>query len=518
MKRTMFRRWALGIACAIVVLPAGGVSPPAYPTRPIRLIVPFARGGRTGSRRMGWCWGGDGARPPGFVRWMRAVVASVAGAVALVVAMPVIAQNYPTRPIRLIVPFARGGRTGSRRMGWCWGGDGARPPGFVRWMRAVVTSVAGAAALVVAMPVIAQNYPTRPIRLIVPFARGRRTGSRRMGWCWGGDGARPPGFVRWMRAVVTSVAGAAALVVAMPVTAQNYPTRPIRLIVPFAPGGGTDIAARAVAQRLTQAFNQQVIVDNRPGAGTVIGTDIAAHSAPDGYTLLQCSTSLSINPSLRKKLPYDALRDFTPITLVVSEPYVVVSNPMFAAKSIKELIALAKAKPGQITFGSPGTGTGGHLAGELFKLLSGADITHIPYKGNGPALTDLLGGQINLLFATILSALPHVKSGKLNVLAVSAVQRSALLPDVPTVAEAGVPGYASGSWTGVLAPAGTPKDIVAKLNTELVKGLRSPEMRDWFTKGGAEPVANTSAEFASFIRDETAKWAKVIKAANIQSD
>jgi len=290
------------------------------------------------------------------------------------------------------------------------------------------------------------------------------------------------------------------------------------LIVPFAPGGGTDIAARAVAQKLTQIFGQQVIVDNRPGAGTTIGTDIAAHSAPDGYTLLECSTSLAINPSLRRKLPYDALRDFTPVTLVVSEPYVVVTHPTFAAKSIKELIALAKAKPGQITFGSPGTGTGGHLAGELLKLLSGADITHVPYKGNGPALTDLLGGQINLLFATILPALPHVKAGKLHVLAVSGAKRTPLLPDVPTVAEAGVPGYASGSWTGVLAPAGTPRNIVTKLNAELVKGLRSPEMRDWFAKGGAEPVANTSAEFTDFIRNETAKWAKVIKAANIQAD
>ena len=300
--------------------------------------------------------------------------------------------------------------------------------------------------------------------------------------------------------------------------AETYPSRPIRLIVPFAPGGGTDIAARAVAQKLTQTFGQQVIVDNRPGAGTTIGTDIAAHSAPDGYTLLECSTSLAINPSLRRKLPYDALRDFVPITLVVSEPYVVVTHPTFAAKSIKELIALARTKPGQITFGSPGTGTGGHLAGELFKLLSGADITHIPYKGNGPALTDLLGGQINLLFATILPALPHVTSGKLHALAVSGSQRSSLLPNAPTVAEAGVPGYASGSWTGVLAPAGTPKDIVAKLNTELVKGLRSPDMREWFAKGGAEPVANTSAEFAAFIRSETAKWAKVIKAAQIQAD
>lgn len=297
-----------------------------------------------------------------------------------------------------------------------------------------------------------------------------------------------------------------------------YPVRPIRLIVPFAPAGGTDIAARAVAVRLSQTFGQQVVVDNRPGAGTVIGTDIAAHSAPDGYTLLQCSTSLSINPTLRKKLPYDALRDFTPITQVISEPYLLVSHPGFSAKTVKDLLSLVKAKPGQVTFGSPGTGTGGHLAGELFKLLSGADITHVPYKGNGPALTDLLGGQINLLFATILSAVPHVKSGKLATIAVSTGKRSSLLPDVPTIAESGVPGYESGSWNGVLAPAGTPKYIVELLNRELVKSLHSAEMRDWFKGAGGEPVGNTPAEFAAFIKGETAKWAKVIKAAHIETD
>ena len=324
--------------------------------------------------------------------------------------------------------------------------------------------------------------------------------------------------VRWLTSIIAMSVCVAGMIVTTPVIAQKYPNRPIRLIVPFAPGGGTDIAARAVAQRLTQALGQQVIVDNRPGAGTIIGTDIAAHSAPDGYTLLECSTSLSITPSLRKKLPYDALRDFAPVTLVVSEPYLVVSYPGFVAKSIKDVIALARTKPGQITFGSPGVGTGGHLAGELFKLLSGADITHVPYKGNGPALSDLLGGQINLLFATILPAIPHVKTGKLNVLAVSSAKRTSSLPDVPTVAEAGVPGYASGSWTGVLAPAGTPKEIIATLNSALIKGLHSPEMREWFGAGGAEPVGNSPAEFADFIRNETAKWSKVIKAAHIQAD
>lgn len=302
------------------------------------------------------------------------------------------------------------------------------------------------------------------------------------------------------------------------VGAQAYPNRPIRLIVPFAPGGGTDIAARAMAQKLTEALGQQVIVDNRPGAGTVIGTEIAARSAPDGYTLVQCSTSLSINPSLRTKLPYQPLRDFATITQVVSEPYLLVSNPAFAAQSVKDLLALAKAKPGQLTFGSPGTGTGGHFAGELFKLLSGTDLTHIPYKGNGPALTDLLGGQINLLFATILPALPHVKSGRLRAIAVSTMKRSTLLADIPTIAEGGVPGYDSGSWNGLLAPAGTPKEIIARLNQESVKILHSPEMRERFAHEGAEPIGNSPAEFTAFIKSEIAKWAKVVKAAGIKAE
>jgi tripartite-type tricarboxylate transporter receptor subunit TctC len=302
------------------------------------------------------------------------------------------------------------------------------------------------------------------------------------------------------------------------VGAQAYPNRPIRLIVPFAPGGGTDIAARAIAQKLSEALGQQMIVDNRPGAGTVIGTELAAKSNPDGYTLVQCSTSLSINPSLRSKLPYDALRDFVTITQVVSEPYLVVTHPAFPAQSIKELLALAKAKPGQLTFGSPGTGTGGHFAGELFKLLSGADLIHIPYKGNGPALTDLLGGQINLLFATILPALPHVKSGKLRAIAVSTMRRSSLLPDLPAVAEAGVPGYDSGSWNGLLAPASTPKEIVARLNRESVRILHAPEMRERLAHEGAEAIGNSPAEFTVFIKSETAKWAKVVKAAGIKAE
>jgi tripartite-type tricarboxylate transporter receptor subunit TctC len=300
--------------------------------------------------------------------------------------------------------------------------------------------------------------------------------------------------------------------------AETYPNRPIRLIVPFAPAGGTDIAARAVAVRLTEALGQQVIVDNRPGAGTVIGTDIAAKSAPDGYTLLQGSTSLAINASLRAKLPYDVLRDFAPVTQVLAEPYVLVMQPSSPVHSVRELVALAKAKPGQLNFGSPGTGTGGHLAGELFRLLSATEMVHVPYKGNGLALADVIGGQIDFLFLTILPALPHVKSGKLQALAVSSARRTALLPEVPAVAEAGVPGYESASWTGILAPARTPGPIVERLNRNIVSSMRTPASREWLASTGAEFVGNSAVEFRAYIAAETAKWARVVKAAKIAAD
>ncbi len=309
---------------------------------------------------------------------------------------------------------------------------------------------------------------------------------------------------------------ACAVVNLRAVCAQSYPNRPIRLIVPFAAGGGTDIAARAMAVRLSEALGQQVVVDNRPGAGTVIGTELAARSAPDGYTLVQCSTSLAITPSLRSKMPYDAMRDFATITQVVFEAYLLITQPTSPLQSVKDLLNVAKQKPGQLTFGSPGPGTGGHFAGELFKLLSGTDLIHVPYKGNGPALTDLLGGQINLLFATILPSLPHVKSGKLHLIAVSTKRRSSLLPDVPTIAEGGVPDYESGSWNGLLVPAGTPKEIVNRLYKESVGILHRPDVRERFIRDGAEPIGNTPEEFTAFIKAETVKWAKVVKAAGIR--
>jgi tripartite-type tricarboxylate transporter receptor subunit TctC len=298
---------------------------------------------------------------------------------------------------------------------------------------------------------------------------------------------------------------------------QTFPSRPIHLIVPFTPAGGSDIVARAVAPKLAAAWGQQVVVDNRPGAGTVIGTELVVKAPPDGYTILQGGASLSITPSLRKSLPYDVRKDLIPVTQVATQAYLVAVYPGFPAKSVAQLLALARQKPGQINFGAS-VGSGGHLSGELFKLMTGADIVHIPYKGAGPAIIDLIGGQIVLVFADALAVLPYLNSSKLRAIAATTSRRASMLPDVPTVAESGVPGYESSSWYGLLVPAGTPKDIVAKLNGEIIRILRVPETREWFLGAGLEPIGNGPAEFAALIEAETVKWAKVIKAAHIPTE
>lgn len=294
--------------------------------------------------------------------------------------------------------------------------------------------------------------------------------------------------------------------------AQGYPSKPVRMVVPFPPGGTTDILARAVGQKLSEAWNQQVIIDNRPGAGGNIGTDIVAKAPADGYTLLMGTVGTqAINASLYAKLPYDPVKDFAPVTLVASVPNVLVVNATIPAKSVKELIALAKAKPGQLTFASSGNGTSIHLSGELFKTMTGTFMLHIPYKGSAPALTDLMGGQTNMMFDNLPSSMPHIKSGMLRALAVTSAKRSPALPDVPTIAEAGVPGYEASSWFGVLAPAGTPKEIVARLNADIVKVLAAPDIKERLSAQGADPVGNTPEQFAAYIRTEQIKWAKVVK-------
>lgn len=301
--------------------------------------------------------------------------------------------------------------------------------------------------------------------------------------------------------------------------ANDYPTKPIRLVVPFAAAGTTDFLARAIAQKLGSNLGTSVVVDNRPGAGGNIGSDIVAKSEPDGYTLLLGTVGThAINASLYKKMPYDTVKDFAPVTLVASVPNMVVVHPSVPAKSIKELIALAKAKPGSLSFGSSGSGSSIHLSGELFKSMAGVDMLHVPYKGSGPAVSDLIGGQINMMFDNMPSSLPHVKAGRLRAIAVTSAKRSPAMPDLPTVAESGVPGYESVAWFGVLAPAGTPPALVKKLNAEIVKVLKSPDVAQRLASQGAEPVYNTPEEFSALIKTEMVKWAKVIKASGAQVD
>jgi tripartite-type tricarboxylate transporter receptor subunit TctC len=318
---------------------------------------------------------------------------------------------------------------------------------------------------------------------------------------------------RIARSLLLAVAG--MLLAAPAVAAERYPARPVRLVVPFAPGGGTDISARILAEGLSQALGETVVVDNRPGAGSIVGTEIVAKSTPDGYTLLLGNISMAFNAALYKKLPFDAIRDFTPISLVTDQPNILVAHPSIAAKNFKEFAALARAQPGKLTFGSAGIGTGTHLAMELLLMSHKMNLVHVPYKGTGPALTALLGNQISVFFSTFASALPHVKGGRLRAYAVSSAKRAATLPEVPTVAEAGVPGYQYSTWYGLLAPAGTPRPLIGQLNKATVTVLNSPATREKYLAQGVDPIPSTAAEYAAYLRSETAKWAKVVKAAKI---
>lgn len=353
-----------------------------------------------------------------------------------------------------------------------------------------------------------------PIRIVVPFAQGGCPGSRRGCWYWGGDGAMPPGWWHGLLRRLASVTLALALAVTGTAVAQQYPSKPIRIVVPFAPGGPNDILARLIGQKLTEAWGQQVIVDNRPGGGTVIGSELVARSAPDGYTLLMVSTSHTTNPSLRK-MPYDPIRDLEPVILVASGPNVVLAHPSLPAKSVKELIAVAKARPGHVAYGSGGLGTSTHLSGAMLGLMGGVKMVHVPYKGGGPATIDLLSGQITWMVGTILPSMPHIRAGRLRALAVTGAKRSPVLPDVPPVADT-LRGFESVSWYGVAAPGGTPKDVVAKLNQEIGRMLGGADMRERLAHEGAEVMGGGPERFGAFYRAEIEKWAKVIKAAGIK--
>ena len=298
----------------------------------------------------------------------------------------------------------------------------------------------------------------------------------------------------------------------------SYPNRPVRMVVPSSAGGGIDIVARMVAPRLAERLGQQVVIDNRPGAGTMIGIEAAAKSAPDGYTLLMGVSTLAINPAIYKIVPYDAMRDFAPITQAVSAPNILVVHPSVPVNTVKELIAFARARPGQLNFASAGTGTNPHLTMELFLSMAGLKMVHIPYKGSAPAIVDLIAGHVGVMTATILTGLPHVRSGRLRGLATSGAKRSAAVPELPTVAEAGVPGYEAAQWYGLLAPAHTPKDIIARLHGEMVRILQLPEVKERLSGDGAEPVGNTPEEFGRYIRAEIEKWARVARDAGIKPE
>jgi len=316
-------------------------------------------------------------------------------------------------------------------------------------------------------------------------------------------------FAAWMALAVLALGTAAA-------QADDYPNKPIRLVVPAAAGGPTDVTARMLAERMSATLGQPVIVEPRGGAGGNVGAEAVAKAAPDGYTILMATIGThAINQTLYKKLPFDPIKDFTPVSQVVQYPLLLVVNPNVPTKSVKELIDYAKANPGKLNRASGGNGTSMHLSGELFVHQAGVDMPHVPYKGSAPALTDLVAGHVQVMFDSMITALPLVNAGQLRALAVTGAQRSPVVPNLPTIAEAGVPGYSANGWIGIVAPAGTPPAIVDKLHASIVKGLTDPGLREKLTAQAAEPVGSSPAEFAAFIRSETDKWAKAVRGANL---
>lgn len=316
---------------------------------------------------------------------------------------------------------------------------------------------------------------------------------------------------------------AALLVIVLPaagpVSAQQYPSRPVRMLIGFPPGGGTDIVGRIVAQKLSESLGQQVLAENRGGATGMLAAELAAKAQPDGYTIMMGHiAAISILPSLYPKMPYDASRDFAPITLAAIGPNLLVVHPSVPARNVKELIALAKARPGQLHYASPGGGSVQHLSGELFKLQAKVDMLHVPYKGSGQSIVDLIAGHVQLNFDSVPPVLGHARQGRLRALAVTSEKRSALLPEIPTVNESGVPGFDMGTWWGLVAPAAVGKDVIAKLHAESIKVLKLPDVREKLANVGAEPGGNTPDQFGAFIRSETAKYARIVKDANIKLD
>lgn len=313
--------------------------------------------------------------------------------------------------------------------------------------------------------------------------------------------------------------GVAACALSLSAWGQGYPNKPLKMILPFPAGGPTDIVARAMGQGLTEALGHNVVIDNRPGGGGMIAATMAAKAPADGYTLMLGGiTTFGVAPSVHKNLAYDPVRDFQPVTLATRQPILLMTHPSLPAKSLREFIALAKARPGEINYASSGPGGSGHMAGELFRMITGVNIVHIPYKGAPPALNELIAGQVQVMFGTPLAAAPHMRSGRVRAVAISGPQRSAALPEVMTFAQAGLPTYDASSWNGILVPAGTPRAIVDRLNTELVRILRTPGVQERLAQDGAVPAPGTPEDFAAHIKAEIAKWAKVVQAANIHID
>ena len=324
---------------------------------------------------------------------------------------------------------------------------------------------------------------------------------------------------RFARPVIGLLVAAVLTIVATTTLAQTWPNKPVRIIVPYPPGGVGDTFTRSLAQQLSERLGQPVLIENKPGASQIIGAELAAKAAPDGYTLFLGSvTSLAINVRSQKKLPYDPVRDFAPVSLCFASPLYLVVNPTLPASSVAELIALARAKPGQLTFASVGQGGSLHLAGELFKSMTGVDMTHIPYKGSAPALADVMGGQVSMIFDVGVSALPQVRAGKLRALAITAGRRSEGTPEYPTIAEAGVPGYEASIWFGIVAPAGTPAPVVARLSREIAQIVRTPAIRERFVPLGLDLIGGTPEEFAATMRSEIPKWARVLQDARVEPE
>jgi tripartite-type tricarboxylate transporter receptor subunit TctC len=319
-----------------------------------------------------------------------------------------------------------------------------------------------------------------------------------------------------MRIVLGGIVLSASLVPAS--AQQSYPAKPIRMISPFAPGGGNDILCRTIAQKLMENLKQQIIVENRPGANGIIGTEAATRSAADGYTIVLVPSGHAVNASLHRKLPYDSIRDFTPITLVGESPLILAVHPSVPARNVKDLVALARARPEQLTYGSAGIGSSGHLGGALFETLTGTKMVHVPYKGMGIAVSDLMGGQVSMVFGTSLSVMPHARSGRLRALATTGARRSPALPDLPTVAEAGVPGYEAGLWYGFLGPARLPPEIVRRLNAEIVAVLKLAEIRERLAGQGVDARPSTPEEFARLLVADLDRWAKVVQRAGIRAE